>query len=42
MPLNRAMKRLLSEVEDGQRPQAWDNLDELIAIAEREPIPTRP
>ena len=36
MPLNRAMKQLLSEVEDGNRPQAWENLDELIAIAERE------
>jgi hypothetical protein len=23
-------------VEDGQRPQAWENLDELIAIAERD------
>jgi 2-dehydropantoate 2-reductase len=33
MPLNRAMKRLLSEVEDGKRPQAWENLDDLIAIA---------
>jgi 2-dehydropantoate 2-reductase len=33
MPLNRAMKRLLSEVEDGKRPQAWQNLDELIALA---------
>jgi 2-dehydropantoate 2-reductase len=41
MPLNRAMKQLLAEVEDGKRPQAWENLDELIAIAEREPIPTR-
>jgi 2-dehydropantoate 2-reductase len=41
MPLNRAMKRLLSEVEDGTRPQAWENLDELIAIAEREPSTTR-
>jgi 2-dehydropantoate 2-reductase len=37
MPLNRAMKRLLAEVEDGKRPQAWENLDELIAIAERAP-----
>jgi 2-dehydropantoate 2-reductase len=37
MPLNRAMKRLLADVEDGKRPQAWENLDELIAIAEREP-----
>jgi 2-dehydropantoate 2-reductase len=36
MPLNRAMKRLLAEVEDAKRPQAWENLDELIAIAERE------
>jgi 2-dehydropantoate 2-reductase len=34
MPLNAAMKRLLAEVEDGKRPQAWENLDELIAIAE--------
>ncbi len=33
MPLNSAMKRLLSEVEDGKRPQAWENLDELIALA---------
>jgi 2-dehydropantoate 2-reductase len=33
MPLNGAMKRLLSEVEDGVRPQAWENLDELIALA---------
>jgi 2-dehydropantoate 2-reductase len=38
MPLNRAMKRLLSEVEDGNRPQAWENLDELIAISESELI----
>jgi 2-dehydropantoate 2-reductase len=36
MPLNKAMKQLLSDVEDGQRPQSWENLDELIAIAERE------
>ncbi len=35
MPLNVAMRRLLAEVEDGQRPQAWENLDELISIAER-------
>jgi 2-dehydropantoate 2-reductase len=35
MPLNRAMKQLLAEVEDGKRPQAWENLDELIAISER-------
>ena len=33
MPLNGAMKRVLSEVEDGLRPQAWENLDELIALA---------
>jgi 2-dehydropantoate 2-reductase len=33
MPLNCAMKQLLSEVEDGVRPQAWENLDELIALA---------
>jgi 2-dehydropantoate 2-reductase len=38
MPLNRAMKRLLSEVEDRKRPQAWENLDELIAISEGEPL----
>jgi 2-dehydropantoate 2-reductase len=41
MPLNRAMRRLLAEVEDGQRPQAWENLDELIAIAAHEPSATR-
>jgi 2-dehydropantoate 2-reductase len=41
MPLNRAMKRLLAEVEDGVRPQAWENLDELIAIAEPESVQTR-
>jgi 2-dehydropantoate 2-reductase len=41
MPLNSAMKRLLSEVEDGKRPQAWENLDELIALAERNPLPSR-
>ena len=43
MPLNRAMKQLLSEVEDGKRPQVWANLDELIAIAEHKLIngPTR-
>jgi 2-dehydropantoate 2-reductase len=35
MPLNRAMKQLLAEVEHAQRPQAWANLDELIALAER-------
>jgi 2-dehydropantoate 2-reductase len=33
MPLNREMKRLLAEMEDGKRPQAWENLDALIAIA---------
>jgi len=38
MPLNRAMRRLLAEVEDGVRPQAWENLDELIAIAERDVV----
>ncbi len=41
MPLNRAMRQLLADVEDGKRPQAWDNLDELIAIAEREPSASR-
>ena len=41
MPLNRAMKQLLTEVEEGQRAQAWRNIDELIAIAEREPISAR-
>ena len=34
LPLNRTMKRLLAEVEDGERPQAWENLDELLAIAD--------
>ena len=34
MPLNSAMKRLLSEVEDGVRPQSWDNLEELMALAD--------
>ena len=38
MPLNRAMQRLLAEVENGKRPQAWENLDELIAIAEQAPV----
>jgi len=41
MPLNRAMRQLLADVEDGKKPQAWDNLDELIAIAEREPSASR-
>jgi 2-dehydropantoate 2-reductase len=38
MPLNRAMRRLLAEVEDGQRPQAWENLDELLTLSERQPM----
>ncbi len=42
MPVNRAMKQMLREVEVGKRPQAWQNLEELIAIAEREPPPTVP
>jgi 2-dehydropantoate 2-reductase len=33
MPLNRTMRQLLREVEDGQRAQAWENLDSLIALA---------
>jgi 2-dehydropantoate 2-reductase len=33
MSLHRAMKRILNEIEDGVRPQAWENLDELIAIS---------
>jgi 2-dehydropantoate 2-reductase len=41
MPLNARMKQLLAEIEDGKRPQAWENLDELIALSEREPQPTR-
>jgi 2-dehydropantoate 2-reductase len=36
MPLNRAMKRLINEIEDGRRTQSWENLDELIRVAERE------
>jgi 2-dehydropantoate 2-reductase len=39
MPLNRAMRQLLREVEDGHRPQAWANLDPLIAIAQPNPEP---
>jgi 2-dehydropantoate 2-reductase len=40
MPLNRAMRRLLKEVEDGQRGQSWNHIDELIAISEGELAPT--
>jgi 2-dehydropantoate 2-reductase len=42
MPLNRTMKRLLNEIEDGRRTQSWENLEELVQVAEREePLPTR-
>ena len=34
MPLNRALKRILNDIEDGRRTQSWDTLDELIEIAE--------
>jgi 2-dehydropantoate 2-reductase len=40
MPLNRTMKRLINEIEDGQRTQSWENLEELLQVAEREaPLP---
>jgi 2-dehydropantoate 2-reductase len=35
MSLHRAMKQILNEIENGSRPQAWRNLDELIEISER-------
>ena len=35
MPLNRALKRILNDVEEGRRQQSWENLDELIQIAEK-------
>lgn len=34
MSLHRTMKRILNEIEDGQRGQAWENLEELIDVAE--------
>jgi 2-dehydropantoate 2-reductase len=33
-PLNSALVAMITEIEDGQRQQSWDNLDELAAIAE--------
>jgi 2-dehydropantoate 2-reductase len=34
MPLHRALRRILNEIEDGRRAQSWENLDELIEMAE--------
>jgi 2-dehydropantoate 2-reductase len=33
MTLNEKLADLIHEIEDGTRPQSWDNLDELGALA---------
>jgi 2-dehydropantoate 2-reductase len=33
LPLTRKMLALIHDVEDGRRPMAWQNLDELVALA---------
>lgn len=35
MSLHRALKRILNEIEDGSRSQAWENLEELVEISRK-------
>jgi 2-dehydropantoate 2-reductase len=32
LPLTRKMLALIHDIEDGRRPMAWENLDELVAL----------